>query len=180
MQPPKFNTAAPPKFPFGLSLYCRLSQACRGKPRQPQPKFVAAWVAALFAIAPVQTAAAASHQQKAPAPAVAPDAVRWNLADLYATPEAWSAALKDASAQAARLANNAARLTQNAAGMLATLSAISDAQRAALRLTVYAVLQADENLNDARAQERRQQTTQLFAQLGAATAWVAPDQKSVV
>ncbi len=108
------------------------------------------------------------------AQAAAPDAVRWNLADLYATPEAWTAALKKASEQAPTLVAGKTRLTQDAAGMLATLQAISDAQREALRLTVYAVLRADENLTDAPAQERRQLTTQLFAAIGTATAWVAP------
>ena len=120
------------------------------------------------------TAAAAAPAQPAVAQGAPAGAVRWNLGDLYATPEAWALDLKKAGEQASSLQAWKPRLTQDAAGMLATLAAISDAQRQAERLTVYAVLRADEDLNDARAQERRQQTTQLSAQLAEATAWVAP------
>ncbi len=144
------------------------------KPFLPVPiqRGVGLALAALLTAGPLLAATA----PKAPAKAQAerPGAVRWKLADLYPTPEAWAASLKKASEQAPALAQLKPRLTQDAAGMLATLVAISDANREALRLTVYAVLRADEDLNNARDQERRQQTSRLFAHIGESTAWVAP------
>jgi oligoendopeptidase F len=127
---------------------------------------------ALLGIAPLQ-AAAAPGAPRVQAPLTS-DAVRWDLTALYATPEAWAASLQKASEQARGLAALKPRLTQDAAGMYASLAAISDANREAARLMVYAVLRADEDLNDARAQERRQQSSQLWALIAQATAWVAP------
>ncbi len=127
--------------------------------------------AALALSLTLATPALAAPATAKPAPA---GAVRWNLADLYPTAAAWSASLDKTSRAVPALANLKTRLTESPAGMLATLAAISDLQREAQRLELYAALQGDEDLRNAPAQERRQQTERLFAQLGEATAWVAP------
>jgi oligoendopeptidase F len=104
----------------------------------------------------------------------APGAQRWDLRDLYPRPDAWTTAYQALRARAAALERFKPTLGNSAAALLEALSAISDVQRELSRLAVYASLQADEDLKEPRAQERRQQTHALSSLLGEKTAWVAP------
>ena len=101
--------------------------------------------------------------------------VNWDLGDLYASVEAWSAAYAKTRAQAEQLDHFKGSLGKDASDMLKALSAISDAQLQAARLAVYASLQGDEDTRVAAAQERRQQAQALQTMIAEKTAWVAPE-----
>jgi oligoendopeptidase F len=98
-----------------------------------------------------------------------------NLADLYPTPDAWTAEharIKDA---ATALDSYKGTLGTTAAAMLAALDAISRVAKETARLYTYAALKADEDLSLAKDQERRQQAGALYTVLGEKTAWLAPE-----
>lgn len=99
---------------------------------------------------------------------------RWNLGDLYHDDTVWTRAYEREQARAETLAALRERLGQGAQGLFEVLDTISVARQQATRLGVYAALKADEDLRDARAQERRQMATQLEARIGEQTAWLAP------
>src|SRR4051794_14223330 len=76
----------------------------------------------------------------------APEAGMWDLRDLYPSAEAWSAAYAKARAHAATLDRYKGTLGKSAASMLKALTALSDANREATRLAVYASLKGDEDV----------------------------------
>ena len=101
-------------------------------------------------------------------------AQRWDLGDLYPTPAAWDVAYAGLKAQVEGLDRLRARLDGDAGALREVLVALSDAQFVMYRLYVYASLNADEDLREPRAQERRQQVQALYARLNEKTAWLAP------
>lgn len=110
----------------------------------------------------------------APAKAPAADAQRWDLRDLYPTLDAWQAAYADAAVRVDALASLREGFGAGAAQTLATLAQISDTQLVIARLYLYASLQADEDLREAKGQERRQQMQALWSRAEEKTAWLAP------
>jgi oligoendopeptidase F len=108
------------------------------------------------------------------APAAQAGVQRWDLRDLYANLEAWTAALEQQRAKVQTLDRFKADFGKDAASVRNALVAISDTQKEVARLSVYASLNADEDLREPRAQERRQQANALWAQLSEKTAWLAP------
>jgi oligoendopeptidase F len=110
-----------------------------------------------------------------PAAAASPAGVlRWDLADIYATPAAWDTAYTAVKARAEALAGLQAGMGSNAASFLKALVTISDVQRDVYRLYTYAKLKADEDLRFAPAQERSQQAQALATVLDEKIAWAAP------
>jgi oligoendopeptidase F len=107
------------------------------------------------------------------------DAARWDLRDLYPTPEAWSASYERTRSTIASLDRYKGTLGTSADSLLAGLAAISDARREAARLFVYASLRSDEDLRNAPNLERRQRARSLFTQMAEKTAWVAPELQSL-
>src|SRR6185436_13785106 len=85
-----------------------------------------------------------------------PQSAQWDLSDLYASPEAWSAAYERAQATVGKLDRFKGSLGKSPESMRAALGAISDARREALRLLAYASLRSDEDVRDAPNAERRQ------------------------
>lgn len=102
-----------------------------------------------------------------------PGAQRWDLRDLYPTPAAWDAAYADARRDVDRLPALRADFGAGAAQMLHALATISGLQKTVGRLYVHAKLQADEDLREAKAQERLQQVQALFALADEKSSWVA-------
>ncbi|HTW74949.1 MAG TPA: M3 family oligoendopeptidase [Steroidobacteraceae bacterium] len=109
-----------------------------------------------------------------PAVSAAPPTM-WDLADLYATPQAWQAAYDEANRQAQALGRFKGTLGDGADALYAALDAISAVNKASDRLGVYASLRADEDLRIAVNQERRQQAQNLATLIAAKTSWVAPE-----
>lgn len=100
---------------------------------------------------------------------------RWNLGDLYPTTAAWDAALATQRQRVQSLDTLREAATKDADSLRNALVTISDTRRNVLRVYVYASLSADEDLRDARGQERRQQAIALFGLFDEKTAWLRPD-----
>ena len=98
----------------------------------------------------------------------------WNLADLYATPEAWAAERAAVQAALPGLAAHKGRLGESAEALRTTLQTQSDLQRRISRLGVYASIVADSDTSVAAAQERRQQSIALAGQFAEAGAYIEP------
>jgi len=111
----------------------------------------------------------------APPASGAPEAGMWDLRDLYASPEAWSAAYAKTRAQASTLDRYKGTLGKSSASMLTALSAISDVNKEAARLAVYASLKGDEDVRIAANQERLQSAQQLATLIQEKTAWLRPE-----
>jgi oligoendopeptidase F len=99
----------------------------------------------------------------------------WDLTDLYASDAAWEADRKAVEALIVRAKGYSGRLGESAATLRQALQLQSDAQLKATRLSTYANLKADEDVRIAPNQERKQLASDLFGQLGEATAFTAPE-----
>ena len=99
----------------------------------------------------------------------------WDLADLYPTPEAWSASYVKTKAAAEKLDRYKGTLGTSASAMLSALDAISSLNKESERLGTYSNLKADEDTRVANNQERRQQAQALSTLIGEHTAWVVPE-----
>lgn len=99
---------------------------------------------------------------------------RWDLRDLYPTPQAWEHAAEALRERADALASDRPATLDDGAALRDALVAASDLQRALGRLWTYASLAGDEDLRAAHAQERRQLAQQLQTRVAEATAWIAP------
>ncbi|MEI9930108.1 MAG: hypothetical protein WDM89_06035 [Rhizomicrobium sp.] len=93
----------------------------------------------------------------------------------YASPDAWTAAQRNAKAQVETLDKYKGTLGNSAKAILEALAAISDAGKEIARLNVYASLKGDEDVRVAANQERVQLAQALQARLGEKTAWVSPE-----
>jgi len=102
-------------------------------------------------------------------------ATMWDLADLYPTPEAWSASYARARAAAEKLGSYKGTLGTSASSMFSALDAISKLRKESARLSVYGYLKADEDTRVANNQERRQQVQTLSTLIDEQTAWVVPE-----
>lgn len=114
---------------------------------------------------------------QAPAAAAAPvdPAYMWDLTDLYASPEAWTAERERVKAATEDFDKYKGTLGKSAKDLLAALSAFSDVQRADARLGAYAGLKADEDVRIAVNQERQQLSASLQTLFNEKTAWVTPE-----
>ena len=119
-------------------------------------------------------AAAATLPAAAQAAEAAPPAV-WDLHELFATPEAWNSEREAVIAALPGLAAYKGHLGESAATLRAALQANSDLNRRLGRLYTYASSRANENLQDAPNQERRQLAVALAAQVSEAGAWISPE-----
>jgi len=99
----------------------------------------------------------------------------WDLSELYLNEQAWSSDYARIKEEAQRLDVYRGTLGANAAAMLKALDAISHANKEANRLFTYASLRADEDLSNARNQERKQQAGALHTLISERTAWLAPE-----
>jgi oligoendopeptidase F len=128
----------------------------------------------LFSAAVVATAAGAAQGQPAAAPATV-----WDLTELYPTDAAWTAERDAVEKDLPGVAAYRGKLGESAATLKAALQLASDLNRRLARLSTYAGLKADEDLQVSANQERRQLSTALAGKLGEATAWMNPELLSV-
>ncbi|HEY8573337.1 M3 family oligoendopeptidase [Phenylobacterium sp.] len=99
----------------------------------------------------------------------------WDLTHLYPNDAAWDAEAKAVEAALPGLSAYKGRLGESAATLKAAMEAISAVNKRLLRLIVYATLKADEDLQVAANQERRDRAQALGSKAGEATAWVNPE-----
>jgi oligoendopeptidase F len=99
----------------------------------------------------------------------------WNLADLYPSPEGWTAARDRLKAETEKLDTFKGTLGKSAKDMFAALDVMSRVRRESNRLAVYATLKADEDVRIAANQERQQAATALQTLIAEKEAWVTPE-----
>jgi oligoendopeptidase F len=131
--------------------------------------------AARLVALPLMALLAMAQAHAADQPARDDVSVNWDLGDLYPSVDAWTATYSKTREQADQLDHFKGSLGNGARDLLKALATISDVRREAVRLAVYANLQADEDTRAAPAQERRQQAQALQTLLDEKTAWVAPE-----
>ncbi|OHV10887.1 oligoendopeptidase F [Kushneria phosphatilytica] len=102
----------------------------------------------------------------------APD--EWQLSDLYASDKTWQQAFDRISQRIERLDHFQNTLTAAPEALNTALTTINEVEKDALRLRAYASLNADENLRDSAAQERRDRVDRLLARLQTVTSYVRP------
>jgi len=104
-----------------------------------------------------------------------PDRFKWNLADLYPTEDAWTAAKAELSKRLPELAKHRGKLGQSPKALLAGLQTMFDLDRALSRLIVYANSLSDEDIRAARPREMKQAAEELVTAFSAQSSWVRPE-----
>jgi oligoendopeptidase F len=110
----------------------------------------------------------------APAPEKT-DLAMWDLSDLFKSPEAWATEYERVKNEAQDLGLYRDTLGSSAGSMRRALDAIAAVNKESSRLYAYASLKADEDVTNARNQERKQQAGALNTLIGEKTAWLAPE-----
>jgi oligoendopeptidase F len=100
---------------------------------------------------------------------------RWDLSELYPSPQAWTMEHDKILAQADALDKYQGTLGQSATDMLTALRAISATKKESARLSTYASLMGDENVSIGANQERVQAAQALATAIGERTAWLRPE-----
>lgn len=99
----------------------------------------------------------------------------WDLTDLFPSLDAWDAARKAVIAALPRLESYKGTLGDSPEAMARALEDISAITLKATRVYVHASLKADEDIRVSEAQEREAQARDMFAALGQAVSWEAPE-----
>jgi oligoendopeptidase F len=108
-----------------------------------------------------------------------PEVIAWDLSDMYATPEAWTADREALLAMLPKLESYQGRLGKSAKTLLKALEAAGEAEARLGRLFVYAGLKSDEDLRISENQERRSMAGALLAQYSQAVSYFSPEILSV-
>jgi oligoendopeptidase F len=103
-----------------------------------------------------------------------PLAETWDLTDVFVDDAAWRQAKDAVAARIPALAQLETRFGRSPADMLAVLTAIDEVGQDVDRVWLYATLRADQDTRDAEAQALVQQLDVLYADFGAAIAWLRP------
>ena len=131
--------------------------------------------AALALLLSLAAASTLQAQDQQAADFTADEAATWNLTDLFPTVEAWDAARRDVLTRLPGIEVRKGTLGESAASLLQAAQLISDARRAASRVSIYASLAADEDLRDSRRQEGRQLARSMWTKVSEATSWYRPE-----
>jgi len=108
-----------------------------------------------------------------------PDRYRWNLADLYASDDAWTVAREEVGRSIPAFAARRGRLGESARSLADALDELFALDLRVYRLGVYATSRGDEDTRVAGPREMRQSAEQLRVRLSAATSWVRPELLSI-
>jgi oligoendopeptidase F len=104
-----------------------------------------------------------------------PDALKWNLSDLYASDATWRTAKDKVAADVSSLRQFRGKLTSSAGTLADGLDRLFALDKELSRLAVYASLEADQDTRDGQRQGMRQEMTQLGATFGAEAAYFEPE-----
>ncbi|HTD83781.1 MAG TPA: oligoendopeptidase F [Gemmatimonadaceae bacterium] len=104
-----------------------------------------------------------------------PDQYKWNLADIYASDDAWRAAKEDFVAKMEKVGSYKGTIAESPARMLAAAEAITNLNKEYGRLFVYASLNSDTDTRNSTYQAMKQEMSQLGSTFAAATAWLQPE-----
>jgi oligoendopeptidase F len=103
----------------------------------------------------------------------------WDLTDLYPSVESWDTARLQVLDELEDIEALRGTLGESAESLKEALTLISDTQKEAGRIYVYAILNGDEDLRDSTLQERRQLAQIMFGRYTESVAWVQPEILSV-
>lgn len=117
----------------------------------------------------------ASAPTAARARADVPDPERWNLADIFASWDAWKAAYDDLEHRIQAYGSRKGTLGRDARTLVEALRESDTMGQLAYKVWYYASLAHDEDQRDNAIGGRRQQVQLLFAQWRQATAWFNPE-----
>jgi oligoendopeptidase F len=104
-----------------------------------------------------------------------PDALKWNLSDLYSSDTAWRAAKEKLAAEIPSLRQFQGKLASSARTLADGLDRQFALDKELSRLFAYASLEADQDTRDSQRQGMRQEMTQLAAAFGAEGSFVEPE-----
>ena len=104
-----------------------------------------------------------------------PEKYRWNLADLYPSEAAWSAARESLAKRVSTFSEYKGRLGDSPQALAGALQAMFAFDNDLSRLGVYAGALADEDTRAARPLEMRQAAEQIRVQFSSATSWIRPE-----
>ena len=104
-----------------------------------------------------------------------PDKYKWNLADLYPSEAAWTAAKDALERRLPELGKHKGHLGKSAKDLLAGLDTMFEIDRELGRLSVYASSLSDEDVRAARPREMKSSAEELITAYGAACSWVRPE-----
>jgi oligoendopeptidase F len=104
-----------------------------------------------------------------------PDALKWNLSEIYASDAAWRGAKDAFAAEMPTLGRFKGRLTSSAKDMADGLDRMFALDKELSRLYVYASMEADQDTRDSQREGMRQEMTQVAANFGAQASFVEPE-----
>jgi oligoendopeptidase F len=104
-----------------------------------------------------------------------PQALTWNLDDLFKSEADWVKAKEALATRIAALPAHQGHLGDSAEALWKALDAGSSAELALSRISVYASSRSDEDTREARPRELKQAARRLAVELGTATSWVRPE-----
>jgi oligoendopeptidase F len=104
-----------------------------------------------------------------------PDQYKWNLADLYPNEAAWVAAKQDLVTSIPKLGQWQGKLGESPAMLLAAMTDWDETRLKSHRLYSYAFQLYDQDTRVSRSQQMKQEASQVFTDLQAATAYVGPE-----
>lgn len=103
------------------------------------------------------------------------DRFKWNLADIYPTPEAWRAKLEGVGQRIAAVEGYKGTLAQSPARLLQALNDVFTLRRTLDKLYVYAYLNAIQDLRQSGPQAMQQEVDACYTALGGKTAFLEPE-----
>ncbi len=103
----------------------------------------------------------------------------WDLTEIYPSVEAWKQARDEAMQDFEKLGERRGTLGESADSLYTTMQMVSDANKKAARVYVYAQMQSHEDLRVTETQERAQLGDITLARLTESTAWLQPEILSV-
>ena len=103
----------------------------------------------------------------------------WDLTEIYPSVEAWEQARDKVMQDFEKLEERRGTLGDSADSLYTTMQMISDANKKAARVYVYAQMQNHEDLRVTETQERAQLGDITLARLTESTAWLQPEVLSV-
>jgi oligoendopeptidase F len=104
-----------------------------------------------------------------------PEQYKWNLADIYASDDAWKSAKEAFVARMDKVGSYKGTIAESPAKMLASVEAITSLNKEYSRLYVYASMSSDTDTRNSTYQAMKQEIGQLGPTFSAATAWLQPE-----
>ncbi len=104
-----------------------------------------------------------------------PERYKWNLADLFASEDAWRQAKDELVAEIPSVDAFQGQLATSARTLRDALDLVFDLQRRLAKIYVYASMRSDEDTRESKPLGMRQEIEQVATELGGRAAWLEPE-----